>query len=449
MAMQDVWDGSHGLDLEPIRDALPEEQRTFIKHMPNIPGGPAALVFQIALGDQVPRLRAARRAPAPTPGHAAAQHDARACASGPREARSSRADRMRFAWLFGHAAHLYERGLRSEASLLQAPRPHQRQGARRPRAGAQARGGPAHCRGEEAQDRGRAPASRPRNASGSSASARKRPSGCSASRRSSPPQGRGHREEEGRRGQEEGRCHREEEGGCGCEEEGGRRQEEGRGHQEEDGRRKEEGHRQEEGGCCQEEGGMPRRRAAKPAKKKAAAKKKVTARKKTKKAKKAARKKTTRRRPAPKKADEEGEGRRPTRKPARKPTRKPKKKTARRPVKKAAKKKTRRKKATRKPCEEGQDQKAQDFAGADLRCGMTPGHPAPAEQAALAGATLLHGGGNRISRRSGLSATVDETPAARPRTGRSRPRARSCERLALRKAAAAEVLAGRPPRVPS
>ena len=34
MTLQDVWDGSHGQDLEPLRDAPPEEQRAFLKHLP-------------------------------------------------------------------------------------------------------------------------------------------------------------------------------------------------------------------------------------------------------------------------------------------------------------------------------------------------------------------------------------------------------------------------------
>ena len=52
MTLQNVWDGSHGLDLEPLRLAPPEEQREFLKHTPNLSGGASALIFQIAAGDK-------------------------------------------------------------------------------------------------------------------------------------------------------------------------------------------------------------------------------------------------------------------------------------------------------------------------------------------------------------------------------------------------------------
>lgn len=51
-ALQDVYDGTHGLDLEPLRGRDPEDQRAFLKDLPNTPGGPASLVFQLALGEQ-------------------------------------------------------------------------------------------------------------------------------------------------------------------------------------------------------------------------------------------------------------------------------------------------------------------------------------------------------------------------------------------------------------
>ena len=107
MALQDVFDGTHGLDLEPLRARTPADQRGFLKHLPNIPGGPAALIFQIALGDdqlafgpleehlmgrlgmlprsqtrERQRLAVARTIPA--------------------------AERMKFAWLFGSGAKLFE-----------------------------------------------------------------------------------------------------------------------------------------------------------------------------------------------------------------------------------------------------------------------------------------------------------------------------------------------------
>jgi hypothetical protein len=107
MAMQDVYEGSHGLDLEPIRDATPEEQRAFIKHLPNIPGGAAALVYQIALGDKqlaygpleehlLKRLGLQPRSTTRQRIRAALEKKVKA------------ADRLRFAWLCGHGAHLYE-----------------------------------------------------------------------------------------------------------------------------------------------------------------------------------------------------------------------------------------------------------------------------------------------------------------------------------------------------
>ena len=106
-AMQDVWDGSHGQDLEPLRDAPPAEQRQFLKHLPNIPGGAAALIFQIATGDK-------RLAFGPNE-----EHLLKRLGMLPRSTTRERvrqaverkvkpADRLRFAWLFGNGAHLFE-----------------------------------------------------------------------------------------------------------------------------------------------------------------------------------------------------------------------------------------------------------------------------------------------------------------------------------------------------
>ncbi|HVG93536.1 MAG TPA: hypothetical protein VND21_03750 [Planctomycetota bacterium] len=50
-ALQDVFDGTHGLDLEPLRGRDPEDLKKFLKELPHTQGGPAAAVFQLALGD--------------------------------------------------------------------------------------------------------------------------------------------------------------------------------------------------------------------------------------------------------------------------------------------------------------------------------------------------------------------------------------------------------------
>jgi hypothetical protein len=51
-ALQDVFEGTHGLDLEPLRGREPEDQRKFLKELPHTPGGPAAAVFQLAVGEE-------------------------------------------------------------------------------------------------------------------------------------------------------------------------------------------------------------------------------------------------------------------------------------------------------------------------------------------------------------------------------------------------------------
>ena len=106
-ALQDVWDGSHGHDLEPLRGAAPADQREFLKHLPNIPGGAAAIIFQIATGDK-------RLAFGPGEEHllkslgmlsrSTTQERIRQAV----ERKVKPADRLKFAWLFGNAAHLYE-----------------------------------------------------------------------------------------------------------------------------------------------------------------------------------------------------------------------------------------------------------------------------------------------------------------------------------------------------
>lgn len=107
MALQDVWDGSHGLDLEPIRSKAPELQRKFIKHLPNIPGGAAALIYQLAIGTKQVAL-------GPLEEHCLTRFGllprskTRANLRAAIERRVKAPDRYRFAWLTGHAAHYRE-----------------------------------------------------------------------------------------------------------------------------------------------------------------------------------------------------------------------------------------------------------------------------------------------------------------------------------------------------
>ncbi len=107
MALQDVWDNSHGLDLEPIRGRTPEDARGFLKHLPNIPGGPAALVFQLASGDKylalgpreqhfMDRVGILPRAKTPDRIRKAVERKVKP------------ADRARFTWVIGASAHLCE-----------------------------------------------------------------------------------------------------------------------------------------------------------------------------------------------------------------------------------------------------------------------------------------------------------------------------------------------------
>ena len=51
-ALQDVFDGTHGLDLEPLRGREPDDLKKFLKELPHTMGGPAAVIFQLALGDR-------------------------------------------------------------------------------------------------------------------------------------------------------------------------------------------------------------------------------------------------------------------------------------------------------------------------------------------------------------------------------------------------------------
>jgi chemotaxis protein histidine kinase CheA len=107
MTLQDVWDGTHGLDLEPLRGRAPEDQRKFLKDLPNTPGGPAAAIFQLALDDD--RLALGPRE----------QHFLTRVGLLPRaasvaalrknlEKKVKTQERVRFAWLTGAGSHAFE-----------------------------------------------------------------------------------------------------------------------------------------------------------------------------------------------------------------------------------------------------------------------------------------------------------------------------------------------------
>src|SRR5436190_6565789 len=51
-ALQDVFDGTHGLDLEPLRGREPDDLKKFLKELPHTMGGPSAVIFELALGDE-------------------------------------------------------------------------------------------------------------------------------------------------------------------------------------------------------------------------------------------------------------------------------------------------------------------------------------------------------------------------------------------------------------
>ena len=107
MALQDVWDGVHSLDLEPLRGSDPEDARAYLKSLPNTPGGPAALLFQIALGKEHlalgPRERHLLSRLGLLPRANSAQRIRAAM-----EKKIKRDDRYLFAWVAGATAHLYE-----------------------------------------------------------------------------------------------------------------------------------------------------------------------------------------------------------------------------------------------------------------------------------------------------------------------------------------------------
>ncbi len=107
MALQDVWDAAHGLDLEPLRGREPEDQRNFVRDLPNTLGGPAALVFQIAIGT-------GRLAFGPRERHLLSRLGMLPRASTPQRVRQiverkiPAEARYRFAWVAGASAHLHE-----------------------------------------------------------------------------------------------------------------------------------------------------------------------------------------------------------------------------------------------------------------------------------------------------------------------------------------------------
>jgi hypothetical protein len=108
MTLQDVFDGTHGLDLEPLRGRDPEDLKHFLTKLPNIPGGPAAMVLQLAVGEKhlvlgpleshlLDRFGMLPRAATPHRMRVAMEKQVKA------------GDRLRFAWLAGAAAHLFEK----------------------------------------------------------------------------------------------------------------------------------------------------------------------------------------------------------------------------------------------------------------------------------------------------------------------------------------------------
>ncbi len=107
MALQDVYDATHGLDLEPLRGREPEDLRHFATRLPNTAGGPAALVFQLAVGEKhlalgplehrlLDRLGLLPRAATPARVRQAVE---RLIKPG---------ERTRFAWVTGASARLFE-----------------------------------------------------------------------------------------------------------------------------------------------------------------------------------------------------------------------------------------------------------------------------------------------------------------------------------------------------
>jgi hypothetical protein len=108
MTLQDVYDGTHGLDLEPLRGREPEDLKHFLTKLPNIPGGPAAMVVQLAVGEDhlvlgpleshlLDRLGMLPRAATPHRVRVAMEKQVKA------------GERLRFAWVTGAASHVFEK----------------------------------------------------------------------------------------------------------------------------------------------------------------------------------------------------------------------------------------------------------------------------------------------------------------------------------------------------
>jgi hypothetical protein len=108
MTLQDVFDGTHGLDLEPLRGRDPEDLKHFLTKLPNIPGGPAAMVLQLAVGEKHLVL-------GPLETHLLERFGMLPRAATPHRVRVAveklvkPGDRLRFAWVTGAAAHLFEK----------------------------------------------------------------------------------------------------------------------------------------------------------------------------------------------------------------------------------------------------------------------------------------------------------------------------------------------------
>ncbi len=109
MALQDVYDGTHGLDLEPLRNRDPDDQRTFLKALPNTPGGPAALVFQLALGEDRLALGPLERRLLDRLGMLPRASDTKRVRAAV-ERTVAAGTRAKFAWVTGATSHLHEKG---------------------------------------------------------------------------------------------------------------------------------------------------------------------------------------------------------------------------------------------------------------------------------------------------------------------------------------------------
>ncbi|MFM8387239.1 MAG: hypothetical protein ACKOCB_10550 [Planctomycetia bacterium] len=127
MALQDVYDQTHGLDLEPLRSRDPDDLGSFVANMkkpeekpaypqsvggpvpalPNTPGGPAAMVFQLAVGKSSLALGPLERRflgrLGLMPNGARLPNKRKAL-----ERQVKPDERLRFAWVAGTCARLFE-----------------------------------------------------------------------------------------------------------------------------------------------------------------------------------------------------------------------------------------------------------------------------------------------------------------------------------------------------